>query len=192
MYRYLCNTHLFLGLFCCLFLLMYGVSSVQMAHNTWFSMRPRVAETDFTLTARSSDARVVARELIDRFGVRGELGPARFVTPARMSFNLTRPGTVYQVDYAPASGDTRVRDNHAGFIGMLNRLHHVNGLWHDYWLVNVWGAFVSIVSAALIIIAITGIYLWFKIHQERLVGVVLLVVSLGYSLTIMILARTAR
>ena len=65
-----------------------------------------------------------------------------------MSFNLTRPGTVYQVAYAPATGDTRVRDNHAGFMGMLNRLRHVNGLWHDYWLVNVWGVMVAFSDVA--------------------------------------------
>ena len=190
MYRYLRNTHLYAGLFCCLFLLMYGVSSVQMAHNSWFSTRPRVNEVHFTLGSGASDSRAVARELIDRYGLRGELGPARFVTPAQMNFNLTRPGTVYQVEYAPATGDTRVRDNHAGFMGMLNRLHHVNGLWHDYWLVNVWGALVAIVSAALIVIAATGIYLWFKIHEERVAGSILLIASLGYSLTIIILARS--
>ena len=189
MYRYLRNTHLYLGLFCCLFLMMYGISSVQMAHNRWFSSRPKVAEVHFSLAPQATDARIVARELIDRYGLRGELGPAR-VTAAKLSFNLTRPGTVYQVDYAPASGDTMVRDNHAGFIGMLNRLHHVNGLWHDYWLVNLWGGFVALVSVALIVLGITGIYLWFKIHQERVIGTVLLIVSLGYSLTIMILART--
>jgi hypothetical protein len=189
MYRYLRNTHLYLGLFCCLFLLMYGVSSVQMAHNAWFSMRPRVNEVHFTL-APSADSRAVARELIDRYGLRGELGPARFVTPAQLSFTLTRPGTVYQVQYAPATGDTRVRDSHAGFMGMLNRLHHVNGLWHDYWLVNVWGALVAMVSVALIVIAVTGIFLWFKIHNERVVGLILLVASLGYSLTIIVLARS--
>ena len=36
-------------------------------------------------------------------------------------------------------------------MGMLDRLHHVNGLWHDYWLVDVWGALVAIVSVGLIV-----------------------------------------
>ena len=39
MYKWIRNTHLLIGLFACLFLLMYGVSSVQMAHNKWFSNR---------------------------------------------------------------------------------------------------------------------------------------------------------
>lgn len=188
MYRYLRNTHLFLGLFCCLFLLMYAVSGVQMAHNAWFSSRPAVTETHATLPPQLADSRRVARELMDRYGLRGEAGKPR-VTPDLLSFDIVRPGTVYQIDYSPATGDSRIRDNHAGFMGMLNRIHHAKGLWHDYWLLNVWGAFVALVSLALFVIGATGIYLWFKLHQERVIGAILLTLSLGYSLTLMVLAR---
>ena len=190
MYRYLRNTHLYLGLFCCLCLLMYGVSGVQMAHSAWFPMRPAVTETHAALPPQTTDARRVARELMDRYGLRGEVDRPR-VTPNQLSFNIARPGTVYQIDYSPATGNTRIRDNHAGFMGMLNRIHHAKGFWHDYWVLNAWGAFVAVVSAALFLIGATGIYLWFKLRQERLIGAILLTVSLGYSLTLMVLARGA-
>jgi len=190
MYRTLRNTHLFLGLFCCLYLLMYGVSSIQMAHSQWFSARPAVTIIHAALPPQTTDARRVARSLMDRYGMRGEVAQVRAAS-AQLSFNIVRPGTVYQIDYSPGSGDTRIRENHAGFIGMLNRIHHAKGFWHDYWVLNAWGAFVAVVSAALIVIAATGIYLWFKLHQERVIGAILLAVSLGYSLTLMILARTA-
>ena len=190
MYRVLRNTHLFLGLFCCFFLLMYGVSSVQMAHNRWFNNRPSVTETNLNLPSRIGDARSIGRQLMDHFGLRGEVGQAR-VSPAQITFAMTRPGTVYQVEYYTGTGATRIRDNHANFIGMLNRIHHANGLWHNYWLQNAWGGLVGVVSAALVLIGISGIYLWFKLHKERVIGTILLVVSLGYSLTLMVLARTA-
>src|ERR1044071_2998384 len=100
MYRLLRDTHLLLGLFCCFFLLMYGVSSVQMAHNSWFNLRPRITETNLTLPSRISDARVIGRQLMDQFGLRGEIGQAR-VTPSLINFPMTRPGMVYQVEYTP-------------------------------------------------------------------------------------------
>jgi len=190
MYRLLRDTHLLLGLFCCLFLLMYGVSSVQMAHNRWFNNRPTVTETNVTLPSQIADARVVGRQLMEQFGLRGEVGQAR-VSPAQIVFTMVRPGTVYQVEYNAGTGATRIRDNHANFIGMLNRIHHANGLWHEYWLQNAWGALVGIVSSALILIGLSGIYLWFKLHKERVTGIILLVVSLGYSMTLMILNRMA-
>ena len=54
MYRLLRNTHLFLGIGAFLFLMMYGVSAVQMAHNQWFSMKPIVSEVQVTLAHDTS------------------------------------------------------------------------------------------------------------------------------------------
>jgi hypothetical protein len=55
----------------------------------------------------------------------------------------------------------------------------------------VWAVFVALISVALIVLSLTGIYLWFKIHTERVIGIILLVLSLGYSLTLIVLIRTA-
>ena len=93
MYRYLRNTHLFLGLFCGLFALMYGVSSVQMSHNSWFPSRPVVTEAVYTLAPQAGDARSIARELMDGHGLRGEVTQIR-PAAAGVSFSITRPGTV--------------------------------------------------------------------------------------------------
>ena len=85
----------------------------------------------------------------------------------------------------------KIRTNVANFMGMMNRIHHVGGLWHDYTLTNVWGVFVGLISVMLIVLSLTGIYLWFKIHTERVIGVALLALSLSYSLTLIALIRTA-
>jgi hypothetical protein len=191
MYKWLRNTHLLLGLFAFMFLLMYGMSSVQMAHNRWFDLRPAVSETTVTLAAGTDSPRAVARELMDRHGLRGDLNQVR-QTATGATFRIARPGTVYEVQYTAANGEARVKTNTAGFMGMLNRIHHIGGLWHEYALINVWGALVGVVSASLVVIGITGVYLWFKIHTERVIGLVLLAVSLGYSVTLMVLIRTAR
>jgi len=190
MYLWLRNTHLWLGLVSVLFLAVYGISSVQMAHNTWFSSRPAVSEGTVFLEPRIESARVAARELMDRYRLRGELAAVRPGSD-RLAFRIVRPGTVCEVEYAVASGEARIRTSRASFLGMLNRIHHLGGLWHDYALLNVWGVAVGLVSAALIALGATGIYLWFKIHSERVIGTTLLVLSLGYSLTLIVLLRTA-
>jgi len=187
MYRILRNTHLLLGLFCCFFLLMYGVSSVQMSHNRWFNNRPSVTESQSPV--KGTNPREVAAELMAQ-GLRGEITQ---VTPAKdgagANFRIVRPGTVYEVAWA--SGTAKIRTNEANFMGMLNRIHHIGGLWHEYNLVNIWAFFVGVVSVALLILGGTGIYLWFKIHKERVVGTVLLTLGLGFGLTLLVLIRTA-
>ena len=145
-----------------------------------------MAEEEVPLPAGNHDARAIARQLMDQHGLKGELAQVRDTR-----FRIVRPGTVYEVDYSPETGVAKVKTNVANFMGMLNRIHHIGGLWHDFTLTNVWSVFVGIVSAALIILAISGIYLWFKIHTERVIGVVLLALSLGYSLTLIVLIRMA-
>jgi hypothetical protein len=93
MYRYLRNTHLFLGLFCCLFLLMYGASSVEMSHNAWFNNKHRVTESE--VAVHGGNPREVAAELMAQ-GLRGEMS-AFLMMPSGASFRIVRPGTVYEV-----------------------------------------------------------------------------------------------
>ena len=191
MYQWMRNTHLFLGLFAFLSLLVYAGSSVQMAHNTWFSTKPAVTESRIAIPSEAaSSARAVARELMDHHRLRGELAQVQ-QTAGGFNFRIVRPGSVYEVSYSPANGEAKVRTNTANFMGMLNRIHHLGGVWHEYSLLNVWGVFVGAVSATLILMGITGIYLWFKFYNERVIGLVLLVISLGYSITLMVLIRTA-
>src|SRR5262245_27944191 len=67
MYRWLRNTHLFLGLFTFLFVTMYAVSSVQMAHNSWLRLASAVTTRRVTIaTEKGTEARALARELMDR------------------------------------------------------------------------------------------------------------------------------
>lgn len=191
MYIWFRNTHLFLGLFCLLFLLVYGVSSVQMAHNTWFTMRPAVIQSRVPIRAENaSNPRAVARQLMDEQHMQGDLLRVRQYEEGA-SFQIVRPGTVYEVNYSAAAGEARVRTNHANFMGMLNRIHHIGGLWHEYSLINLWGVLVGIVSTALILMALTGIYMWFHFYDERVIGIILLALSLGYSVTLMVLIRRA-
>jgi len=189
-YKFLRNTHLLLGLFSFLFLMMYGVSSVQMVHTTWFDLKPRVIESEATLARDVTNPRDAGRQLMDQGLVKGELQQIRN-TGAGYNFRVVRPGTVYEVDYVAQTGATKIRTSVATFMGMLNRIHHVGGLWHEYTLTNVWAVFVGVISVMLILLSLTGIYLWFKIHTERLIGAVLLALSLGYSVTLIVLMRTA-
>ncbi|MHC4626880.1 MAG: hypothetical protein ACYTDV_07855 [Planctomycetota bacterium] len=189
MYRWLRDTHLLLGLFSFLFVLMYGVSSVKIAHPTWFSRRPVVTETRLVIGSENGGgARDIARELMDRHGVRGELRQVQ-QTETGYELRIVRPGTTYQVSYSRETGETTVRTTTVNFSGMLVSIHVIAGLWHEFGLTNLWGLLVGVVSAGLIVLGLTGIYLWFKIHKERVVGIVLLALNLGYSLTLMVWMR---
>ena len=74
---------------------------------------------------------------------------------------------------------------------MLNRLHHVSGLDAGWWPIDVWGLLLAVASALLLVLACTGIVLWFQRHRERRTGLVVLVSGLALGLTLLVLMRTA-
>ena len=191
MYKLIRNIHLGLGLSGFAFLMMYALSAVQMAHNTWFNLKPAVTESTLHVAADAAvSARSLASHLITAHDLRGELQQVR-EQPSGWRLRIMRPGTVYEVDFARETGQAKVRTNTAGFMGMLNRIHHVAGLNHEYSLINVWGALVALVSVVLLLIGASGVYLWFKIHTERVVGGILLALTIAYSGTLLYLMRTA-
>lgn len=190
MYKLLRNTHLFLGIAAFLFLLMYGFSAVQMAHDGWFWMKPALTESRVSIPAETGNDPLAVAGYLRNTTLRGELQDFQ-TTPSGAKFDITRPGAVFRVEYAEATRQARIRTYTATFMAILNRIHHIRGLWHDFWPVNAWGLFVALVSAGLIVIGATGIYLWFKLRAERAIGVVLLAVNLAACVTLLVLIRTA-
>jgi hypothetical protein len=185
MYKLVRNTHLVLGLSSLLFLLMYSISAVQMAHR--IRLTPEVAEEDITVTPGLA-ARPLADTLMRDRGYGGELGNPQ-MTPKGFRITLTRPGTLYAINYDRATGQAHVRKETRSFMGMLNRLHHQNGLHHADGVLNAWGWALLLVSVGLLLIGATGIYMWFQLHKERRIGSVLLGLNLVVSIGLLLALR---
>src|SRR5262249_38019009 len=154
------------ALFAFAFLVMYTVSGVQMAHRTWWRMADEVTDVHLALTPGLPGARAVARELMTRHGMDGELA-AVFDTPAAVAFRVQRPGTVFQVRYQPAGGETLVVVRRGGLARVFNALHGSTGLWHGFAPLNAWAAILGLVSLCLLVVGATGFYLWFRNPKER-------------------------
>ena len=191
MYRWFRNTHLVAGLLAVPFLLMYGLSAVQMSHGGWFSLKPTVTEITVAVASSSvNDGRALARILMDQNQVRGEIRQVK-ATDSGFHVQIEHPGTVYRVDFSTQTHQAVIRTSVAPFMGMLNRIHHLAGFHSAAFVMDVWGGWVVAVSLCLFVLGLTGIYMWFRLKKERLIGTVLLAVSLGYSLTLILLIRGA-
>jgi len=185
MYRLIRNAHLILGMAGILFVLTYAISSVQMAHR--IRAVPQVTQTDLTLPAGLAP-RALAEALMQQRGYGGELGKPQ-ATPKGFRIALTRPGTNIAVNYETASGLAHVRHESRSWLGMLNRLHHQNGVHHEDARLNAWGWALAIVWTALLALGASGVYLWFQMHQERVTGAILLSTNLLVSLGLLAALR---
>jgi len=185
MYRLIRNTHLLLGLFTALFVLMYAVSAVQMAHR--IKLAPAVTEVDIRAAA-GLEARPLALVLMNEHGCTGELGTVRTV-PAGFAFAITSVGGSCNAAYDRASGVIHLRHSVSGVMGVLNRLHHLHGFTHERGVVNLWAWALAFISVTLLILGGTGVYMWFRLYKERMIGGILLAANLVVSLALLIALR---
>jgi hypothetical protein len=189
MYRIVRNIHLLLASLSLPFLIMYGVSAVQMSHSKWFQMKPAVHEQELSITAGQTDARAVGREIMERdASIKGEISNIQS-NDTGVVLRIVVPGTVHEVRYERASGVTKVKTSVAGVIGMLNRLHHWAGFWHEPVAMKMWGFAVAIASTALVLLGASGIYMWFTRRSERRIGIALLAINLVFAITVLTLLR---
>lgn len=184
MYLWIRNTHLLLGLCSVAYLIMYGLGGMEMAHHGWFGLKPRVSEDRKTLQAGSDNPRAIARELMDQHRTRGELKQIA-QTPEGFRFRIVWIGTGHLVNYVRATGEARITTTTTGFLGVLSNMHEDSGgLGHEYWLANLLGFMVAVVSCFLLILGFTGLYLWFKLRKERTIGAILLGINLAIGLAL--------
>jgi hypothetical protein len=134
--------------------------------------------------------RAVALELMRNHGLKGDLREIE-QSDDGMRFVVVRPGTRAEVEYSRASGEAKIQTRRQGFLEMTVQLHTNHGFWHDFLPSNAWALLSLLGSIGLFLLGATGIYLWFCHNEERLIGSVLLVVGLIYSLTTLVLSRTA-
>jgi hypothetical protein len=189
-YSSLRTIHLLCGVFAVPALVMYGVSAVQMAHTKWFHMKPVVTEVEMPMRPGYSDGRLLAHDVMASRNIRGEIASVK-QTKGGFEVRVTVPGTVHEIRYEGTSGRVRLKTSVAGFMGMMNRLHHAAGLRHEYVPLRLWGIFCGLVSLAILGLGVTGIWMWWLRKQERLWGLVLLSANLAFAITVLVMLRAA-
>jgi hypothetical protein len=172
MYRTLRDIHLCVAMFLFAFLMAYATSAVDFAHRKWLPHSRKTTEEVRHFPPGITDARVLARNW------RGELD--RIENAA--GYLRFRVGNSVEVAYSIATGETKVRTTSVGIFSRLNRIHTSRG---------VWAYVVILFSVGLLTLGATGLYLWFKNHNERAVGVVMLVLGAAISLLLTVSIRAS-
>ncbi len=174
MYRTLRNTHLVLGLLSVPFLLIYLVSAVQMAHQ--LKIDREISADEFTMSP-GLQPRPLALAVMERNGYNGELGVVK-IEPEVTTLNIISAGARHQVFYNPKTGKVHLRSTTVGILGVLNRLHHSHGFGNESAASRIWSGVLACLSVILLLLGATGIYLWFRLHDERVAGARLLLFNL--------------
>ena len=190
MYRLMRNVHLILGLVFVLALGVYLLSSVRLAHRSWFSSKPTLTEETFSVDpGEAGTPRALGMQLMAKHGLRGEIARIQTLEDGTFSLAIRRIGTNHQVRYETGATEAQVRTNRLAFIGMLMGMHFKYGFWHEDSTINLWSTVMLLTSIALFLMGASGIYLWFKTYEERRIGAVLLFGGLVFAVALMVFVR---
>ncbi|MEZ5353809.1 MAG: PepSY-associated TM helix domain-containing protein [Bryobacteraceae bacterium] len=183
------NIHLGLGLVFVLMALVFAASSMVIIYRPLLNTKPVDTETTVKLSPdAAASPRAAARLLMTSHGIRGDLRQAQ-ERAGRFHFQIARPGEMAEVVYEPSSGEAKIKTRRQGALETLVHLHTNHGLWHEYMPSNFWAAIALLTSIGLLLLGVSGIYLWFQLHNERLIGGILLGFGLIFGFVTLLLTR---
>jgi hypothetical protein len=177
------KAHYYLGLYFLFFLWLFSLSGLLLNHSSWafaqFYPNRKISTLGgpVQISLSSSDLDK-ARAVMRHFGIEGEIGwSAPRGGGAGLEFNVTRPGRVYQVQ-------TNLKDNRAAITlneynawGVLRGIHTFVGASpddprnpRDWMLTTIWAISMDAVAAGVVVLVLSGIYLWWNRRDKRAGG----------------------
>lgn len=176
------DLHLYVGLFLCPFFLLFAISTLQLNHPRRPEPGIPPAKRHVTLTLPSGEPGSIphAREILQRLGVTGEMDYVRLnAKTGKLFIPVSKPGASSRIEVDLKSGTATVEEEKRGLGEALNYLHKMPGphnvRFRGNWLYLGWWAVTSdAVVIGILFLTLSGLYLWWKMKAERLIGWVLL------------------
>lgn len=186
LYRWIRDLHLYFGLFISPFVLLFAASVFYLNHaklipgaTTQEAHRGLAIPSGFDrLKGRAAVDQ--ARAILPQVGVEGEIGFLRYVARDRhLIFPVSKAGSEATVDVDLDARTATVSRRRMSLWESLAYLHKMPGPHNvairGNWIgTQVWKWFADGTIYLLMFISISGVYLWWAIKAERMIGFVLL------------------
>jgi hypothetical protein len=182
--------HTYIGVFFLLFIWLFCLSGVVLNHPKWrisdfWGERKEVSREVPIASRTAADDLAAAKMIMEQLRLRGEVsGSIGHADPAIITFQVVRPGNIYQIKADFAHLRAQVKQIHVNGWGRLNMLHSFTGvrrtdpsLHQNWWVTGVWRFLMDALAISLIIMVLSGIYIWYVRARWRLTGSILLVLG---------------
>lgn len=198
--HYLRRAHLYLGLFCLPWFVMYGVTSVAFTHPDWFQLPPGLPDVTSDLYTHEGSwacpvavlpddgpiPRDAAAELVRVAGIDAKAfgayraGPNRIEVYFPSFFDVKR--LVCRVDEQQLDLYTRPQIVPHALTGM----HARAGYQHDSLANDAWALMVDVVMISFLAWVVTGFVIWWQFPRMRWWGALALVAGFGTFLALLV------
>jgi hypothetical protein len=193
MYDTIRRIHLYTGVGLLAYVVMYFVTGYVLIHADFFPATPPVKTTrDAPLAAAPDTSAEEYSDLLRRqFSLAGKRQPPVRTKDGGWKFEYVRPGVTHEAVVPKEGGRVRVTTSEHGARQVLVQFHRLHG-YGGGWVYDLWMVLYDLASAAMIVFALSGIYLWYKLTRRRLLGWALLAASFAFTAgTVIYLANSA-
>ena len=158
---------------------MYAASTIVMHHRQLLTGHERRVAPEFELIreiayesplppGRSADD--VAQRVLSHLGIQGAYSVQGKIDPGPLIITRDRPIGSYRVTYDAAANKLKVERQCFGLAFFLEMLHRRRGYTEEHLANDLWALIVDVVVIAIVVWAITGLWMWFGISRTRKLG----------------------
>lgn len=192
--RVLRQVHLYLALVLAPWVLMYGLSTGVMNHRVQLRevyggpLPAPVFEREAALeiaAAEGASAKEVGGQVLAALGLEGAYNANRRQSDGALVINRLDPIVPRRVTVVPGSGKAVIEKIPWDSRAYLERMHRRRGYQHDYWLEDAWALSVDVFIAAVLLWAVSGLWMWWEMKKTR--GWGWLTLAAGFALFVVFL-----
>jgi len=157
--------HLYAAFAIAAFLLMYFVTGTIIIMGETFSRKsiPKISEKHFI--SIESEFVIVAR-LRRQFQIQGE--ERKKIEEKQTVYSYSRPGYKADIIFPVNEDSVSINLSEGSFGKVMNDFHRLRGFNSVAHI--IWGVLYDLSCIALFLFALSGLYLWWKIERNKLVG----------------------
>jgi len=187
MYRVLRGFHYYTGFLMLGFVLMYFVSGYGLIHSNWFGDNPPLVKERTEHLARiPADDEAADSSFLEFLSQSFDLsGRGRFVARSdsgEYRFEFNRPGYRADIRLSP-DGEVQVREQIFGLHRTLVGFHRFHGYQGGSFF-KLWAVFYDLASLSMIIFAVTGVWMWWKLTPRSKRGLGWFLLASSFVLTL--------
>lgn len=183
--------HIYLGLYFLFFVWLFCLSGAVLNHPKWriagfWDERKQISSELRVSRPAHTDDFLVAKSLVEQLNIRGEIsGKITHTESGEFGFRVVRPGNIYDIKADFDKGLAKISQIHVNGWGVLNMLHSFTGvrrtdptLHQNWWATGMWRFSMDALSAGLVLLVLSGIYIWYSRSRQRRSG--MLALALGF------------
>ncbi len=179
--------HMYAGLYFLFFLWLFSFSGLMLNHSEWEFAQfwPRRVETSSEQAFRPpapGDDLDRAKDVVTQLGIVGEVERVVFrAGESRLEIQVARPGRIFKIAADMEAGRASIQRIDVDGWGVLHMLHTFNGVdvnnpdrKRDWFATTLWVVAMDAICVGLIVMVLSGLYMWIRAYQKRWIGWVLL------------------